>query len=805
MTASGYSVNPASQLDAEIGNYILSNPTGDFSNVITRDHRWQVFYHLSDQPAGLLSWYPFRSNSSLLQLGGGFGAHTGMLCDRCSSVTVLEADAYRAKCIRTRWSEKSELQVLCGDNSVLPSDSAFDYIVMIVGPDSREPIFAGQGYISLLRQVKSLLAEDGKLLFAVSNRLGVQYLCGTPDLSTGIPFDGLNNYPTGALMPSLSKPELLDVLKQVGLLNIKLYYPFPDHLLPQLVYTDEFPPGEELSERLRPYQVKQDSLVIDSRNLYGPLIANGLLQFFANSLLAECSNADLSSVVYAAVSSERNREECFSTSIHNNGTVEKCPMYKEGMKGLGRLCKNLIDLESHDIPVISFRFEDNRLIMPRILAPTLSVYLRELVTYDTDGFIRYLDELYKYILQSSEHMPADKNVLAELDPNAEWGPILSKAYLEMIPVNCFFDNGQFLFFDQEFVKENYPAKYIMFRAINDIYWFAPHTEHYVPRHEMQERYGLTDLWPVFLQEESRFQDQLRQREMYKQFYKWVSTDPKNIMRNGRLLLMDKKPQQIHVNIPERTFAAVDGAEGKLIVLFGAGRMMDHYLKKYAASYPPAFIVDNDETKWNTEKLGFLIKSPQVLQELTPGQYRVIICNAAYDEIARQLERMGIKDYRIYQRAFDEMLGNVEIIPHSNGKYNIGYVTGVFDLFHIGHLNILRKSKEQCEYLIAGVLTDELAEHDKRKRPFISFEERLAIVQQIKYVDRAIAVDFHNTNKLEAWKQLRYDCHFSGTDHEQEWYWLQKQLQTLGSNMEFIPYTESTSSTKLQQMINKTLI
>lgn len=271
------------------------------------------------------------------------------------------------------------------------------------------------------------------------------------------------------------------------------------------------------------------------------------------------------------------------------------------------------------------------------------------------------------------------------------------------------------------------------------------------------------------------------------------------------MLMDEKPERIQVRTPDRIFAAVDGSEGKMIVLFGAGRMMDHYIRKYGVQYPPAFVVDNDESKWNTEKLGFLIKSPQALIELTPGKYRVIICNGAYVEISEQLLRMGIKDFRIYVRAFDEMLDNVEIRQNLNEKYNIGYVTGVFDLFHIGHLNILRRSKERCEYLIAGVLTDELAEHDKGKRPYIPFEERLAIVQQIKYVDRVIPVDFHNTDKLEAWKQLRYDCHFSGTDHEEEWYWLQKQLQTVGSNMEFFPYTESTSSTMLKQMINKALI
>lgn len=802
-----FTANPACQFDAEIGDYIVANPEGDFSRVLKTDQRWQIFRNLSSRTAGLLCWYPFREDASILQIGGGFGTLTGLFCDRCRSVTVLERDAYRTECIRKRWFNKKNLRVLNGDLSVITPVSSYDYIVLIADSDSISHLFSVQGYVSLIRRIKELLNPGGKFLFTISNRMGIQYFCGAPDPCTGIPFDGLNNYPSGASIPSLSKPELLDVLNQAGFPKVKLYYIFPDHILPQVIYTDGYPPGEELNERLRPYQANQDSLVIDANMLYDPLISSGLMSFFSNSLLAECSDEMLCNVLFATVSTERGENESFSTVILDDMQVEKRPLYSGGMQGLERLYNNLNDLHVREIPVISCALENNRLVMPRIFSSKLSNHLKKIITqnHDKDSFFACLDKLYKYILQSSEHVAAEKNVLAKLNPDANWGPVLRKAYIEMIPANCFYRDGEFLFFDQEFVRKNYPASYVMFRAVSDIYNFTPTLEQYVSLREIQERYGLTELWPFLIQEENLFQDRLRQFKKYPQFYKWLSTDKKNIMRNGRVLLMNEKPGRIQVKTQERVFAAVEGAEGKIIVLFGAGRMMDHYIRKYGIKYPPAFVVDNDESKWNTEKLGFSIMSPQVLYELTPGQYRVIICNGSYDEIAKQLQRMGIKDFRIYVRTFDEMLENVEVRQNPNEKYNIGYVTGVFDLFHIGHLNILRKCKERCEYLIAGVLTDELAERDKGKRPFIPFEERLAIVQQIKYVDRVIPVNFHNTDKMEAWKQLHYDCHFAGTDHEEGDYWLKRQLQTVGSNVEHFPYTESTSSTKLKQMIDKALI
>ncbi|NLL38519.1 MAG: hypothetical protein GX254_02875 [Clostridiales bacterium] len=531
----------ACKLDADIGQYILSNTDGDFSAIVKKDYRWQVLYHLDVQSTGLLCWYPFRKNSSLLQIGGGFGNLTGMLCDKCEFVTVLEHDDYRAYCIRRRWNTKTNLRVVSGYISAFSSPEKYDYIVVNIVPGSPEPVFSPQGYVSLLLQAKKMLADHGKLLFAVSNKLGIQYLCGTPDPSTGIPFDGPNAYTTGASLPSLSKAELSEVLRSTEFPTVKFFYPFPDHYLPQMIYTDDYPPGEELIERLRIYLTEHDSLVIDPVKLYRYLADENLLLSFSNSFLVECCDGEPCPVLYVSVSTERKREESFSTIILNNRTVEKHPLYPEGLKGLERIVKNLSDLKARDIPVISCRLDNERLIMPHIQAPTLSKHLRDLAAHDKSGFVRCLDKLYHFILKSSEHVPADKNALAGSAPISHWGPILARAYPEMIPVNCFYDHEELVFFDQEFVKENYPAKYVMFRAINDVYMFFPQLEEHVPLSKIKKRYGLTsELWRAFAQEEDRFQDQLRQRETYQHFYKWKPSDIKEkrikIARNGRLLL-----------------------------------------------------------------------------------------------------------------------------------------------------------------------------------------------------------------------------------------------------------------------------
>lgn len=136
------------------------------------------------------------------------------------------------------------------------------------------------------------------------------------------------------------------------------------------------------------------------------------------------------------------------------------------------------------------------------------------------------------------------------------------------------------------------------------------------------------------------------------------------------------------------------------------------------------------------------------------------------------------------------------------KYKIGYVPGVYDLFHIGHLNLIRRSKEQSEYLMVGVLTDELVEHFKGKKPYIPFEERTAIVAALREVDEVVKVDFSNTVKMDAWNLYHYDAYFSGNDHEHEWDREKKELQAVGSDIVFLPYTQSTSSTLIKKQIQE---
>ena len=138
------------------------------------------------------------------------------------------------------------------------------------------------------------------------------------------------------------------------------------------------------------------------------------------------------------------------------------------------------------------------------------------------------------------------------------------------------------------------------------------------------------------------------------------------------------------------------------------------------------------------------------------------------------------------------------------KYTRGYVQGTFDLFHVGHLNLFRRARERCEYLIAGVVSDELNEVYKGIRPYVPYEERAAMVAGCKYVDEVIKVDVGHDDKVKIWEEHPFDCHFCGDDHG-GWDGLIAELRKRGSEVEFFPYTESTSSTRIREELKKRIL
>jgi glycerol-3-phosphate cytidylyltransferase len=130
---------------------------------------------------------------------------------------------------------------------------------------------------------------------------------------------------------------------------------------------------------------------------------------------------------------------------------------------------------------------------------------------------------------------------------------------------------------------------------------------------------------------------------------------------------------------------------------------------------------------------------------------------------------------------------------------IGYTTGVYDLFHIGHVNLLRNARSLCDHLIVGVTTDDLTAY-KYKKAVIPFKERVEIVGALQYVDTV--VHQYDMDKMSAWKKLKFDVMFVGDDWHStpKWEQLEEDFKKVGVKIVYIPYTRGTSSTLINQIL-----
>lgn len=532
-------------VNRDIRNYIEGTPSGDFSCILEKDDRWQVFYHLSDMRVSILNWYEFKKDSRLLEIGGEFGALTGLFCDRCKQVVTTEYGLFKAQAITERWKNQVNLDVYAGDVRNMDFGELFDYIV-IIGALERQCGGSKKlsDYVNYLKNIRRFLKIDGKMIIAVENRYGLRYFCGEREAYTRQPFGGLNQYCHPAKGYTFSRSELERVIQGAGLLQQRFYYPLPDYKLPQMIYSDEYLPKKDMGERLLFYHTDASTLLAPEQWIYADIIENRVFPFFANSFLVECgTQGDKGTAVFAAVTTDRGRIHGLATSVHQlmdkekHKIVKKRALYKEGQERIHAVYKQMIELEAHGVPIVPHKIEDNEICMPFVPQITCSDYLRTLAARgDSAQFEHIFELIYENILKSSQRVSEKKNALPEAKKvPLNYGIILEKCYVDMVPFNCFFIDGKLFYFDQEFVKENYPAAYPMYRALMYTYAFIPEAEKMVPLERMKEKYGLMELWDIFRKEEDRFVADNRRYDIYKNFYKWTGIDHQEMLLNAENL------------------------------------------------------------------------------------------------------------------------------------------------------------------------------------------------------------------------------------------------------------------------------
>lgn len=293
--------------EMDIIKYINEYDRKDYESILANDTRWEIFYNFSEMRKSILNWYDFKSDAKLLEIGGEYGALTGLFCENVKHVVCYESSELHCDAIKKRYSDIDNLEVTNDFEKAL--NGQYDYIVIIGG---LERSVAGKGeeaeYVDFLKKIGNSLCEEGTLLLAVENRLGVKYFCGYKERYTNVPFAGINGYNCLTNGYTFSRAEIRNIIEKAKIGEYRFYYPLPDYKLTQLVYTDDNLPNNSIRDKVINYYVDKSTLVSCEDNLYDDIIANNALPFMANSFLIEISkNNTLSNVSYAALSTDRKK------------------------------------------------------------------------------------------------------------------------------------------------------------------------------------------------------------------------------------------------------------------------------------------------------------------------------------------------------------------------------------------------------------------------------------------------------------------------------------------------------------------
>lgn len=265
------------------------NSPEEIYEILNDSSEWPIYYHLSPERRNIIEWFPFNKESRILEIGAGCGAITSGLLRENNHVTCIELSKKRSLINAYRNRDSNNLEIIVGDFNNIEFKEKYDYITLIgvleyAGVYSRDE----EGHKSFLTNIKSILKEEGQLIIAIENKLGLKYWCGYPEDHTGGMFDSVENYISiNSKVKTFSKEELESLLRKVGFSEIEFMYPYPDYKFPNKIYSNDYLPKEQELERILNLDNNRIEL-FDYKQALNNIIQENIFDKFSNSFLVIC-------------------------------------------------------------------------------------------------------------------------------------------------------------------------------------------------------------------------------------------------------------------------------------------------------------------------------------------------------------------------------------------------------------------------------------------------------------------------------------------------------------------------------------
>ena len=441
-------------IEQQIIDYIENNEKEDYNEIIHKDNRIKIIQALSDIRENIVSWYPFKENSEILEIGADFGQITGYLCEKSKNVVSLEKSAGKRKAILKRHKKFKNLKVI---DNIENLQQKFDYITLIGMENiTDEPK-------NMLIILKKYLKEDGKILIATDNKMGIQYFCRVDERG-----ENITNFINKKLYTLI---DLEKIINEVGFENLNVYFPMPDYKLTNVIYTREKPISLNNLSRNIVYNEENSIKFYEQNNFFKEILNNKeLIELYMNSFFIEIFNGKYEKVKIKLVLFSNIRKTKYRIkTIIKEREVYKYPALVESKNHIEKIKNNIDIIKKSNLNILD-SYDEERIISKYTRSQTFDKLIIETIKIDKNKAIELMMKFKQELSNKLEYENKENNVFDRYGIKYDKEIIKDEIFIknglwDLIFQNCFFINNKFYFFDQEWMEENIPINFIFYRAI----------------------------------------------------------------------------------------------------------------------------------------------------------------------------------------------------------------------------------------------------------------------------------------------------------------------------------------------------
>lgn len=513
--------------DAKIIEYLKNSEEQKYETIIKEDNKIETILALSDIRKNIIKWYPFKENSSVLEIGANFGEITQVLCEKISKVVTIETSKEKRDAILNRNKTKTNLKIISNIDEI---EEKFDYITLIgienISDNPQE----------ILEEVKKYLKPDGIILLATDNKLGMQYFSKYNEKDGNV---------TNLVDKKLyTLRQLEEQIKKAGYSNFKIYYPMTDYKLTNVIFTEDKKLSKNTLSRNIVYKEEDTVKLCEQNEVYRELLEEdeNVFRIFANSFLLEIFKGEYveNEIRLIAFSNMRKQKYRIQT-VMKKDFVYKDAGNLEAKEHLENIKENLEILKKSNLNSLD-TYKNQQIISKYTESLTIDKVLISLMKDNNkEEAIQIIKRWKQELLDKLEKSTEQKNVfdkykIAYDNCNIQDMNWIQDGLWDLIFQNCFYINKEFYFYDQEWKEKNIPIEFIFYRAIK----YFDRIKKYIADEELYEIMGIRkDHITLFDELDNKLQEEIRDETIWK-----LNTQGKTLLELKR----EKLTMQHNINL-----------------------------------------------------------------------------------------------------------------------------------------------------------------------------------------------------------------------------------------------------------------